>query len=93
MLYSSQSSRKLSCKQTTQQQNKQTKHNNGNTTHSRTPSCQNATAYSPAHPVPESHPSTDSLRGSSVKIGTIQRILAWPLRKDDTHTHTSISVK
>ena len=28
---------------------------------------------------------TDSLRGSSVKIGTIQRRLAWPLRKDDTH--------
>ena len=27
----------------------------------------------------------DSLRGSSVKIGTIQRRLAWPLRKDDTH--------
>jgi len=29
--------------------------------------------------------SPDSLRGSSVKIGTIQRRLAWPLRKDDTH--------
>ena len=28
----------------------------------------------------------DSLRGSSVKIGTIQRRLAWPLRKDDTAT-------
>ena len=27
----------------------------------------------------------DSLRGSSVKFGTIQRRLAWPLRKDDTH--------
>ena len=27
----------------------------------------------------------DSLRGSSVKIGTIQRILAWPLRKGSTH--------
>ena len=26
-----------------------------------------------------------SLRGSSVEIGTIQRRLAWPLRKDDTH--------
>ena len=24
------------------------------------------------------------LRGSSVKLGTIQRRLAWPLRKDDT---------
>ena len=29
--------------------------------------------------------SLDSLRGSSVKIGTVQRRLAWPLRKDDTH--------
>ena len=28
---------------------------------------------------------SDSLRGSSVKIGTIQRRLAWPLRQDDTH--------
>ena len=27
----------------------------------------------------------DSLRGASVKTGTIQRRLAWPLRKDDTH--------
>ena len=27
----------------------------------------------------------DSFRGSSVKLGTIQRRLAWPLRKDDTH--------
>ena len=41
----------------------------------------------------------DSLRGSSVKIGTIQRRLAWPLRKDDTHksrsdiyTHTYIHI-
>ena len=31
----------------------------------------------------------DSLRGSSVKIGTIQRRLAWPLRKDDTHKSRS----
>ena len=31
----------------------------------------------------------DSFRGSSVKIGTIQRRLAWPLRKDDTHTSRS----
>ena len=29
--------------------------------------------------------SAESLRGPSVKIGTIQRRLAWPLRKDDTH--------
>ena len=27
----------------------------------------------------------DPLRGESEKIGTIQRRLAWPLRKDDTH--------
>ena len=33
--------------------------------------------------------SVDSLRGSSVKIGTIQRRLAWPLRKDDTHKSRS----
>ena len=33
---------------------------------------------------------TDSLRGSSVKIGTIQRRLAWPLRKDDTHKSGSV---
>ena len=33
----------------------------------------------------------DSLRGSSVKIGTIQRRLAWPLRKDDTHKSRSVS--
>ena len=34
---------------------------------------------------------TDSLRGSSVKIGTIQRRLAWPLRKDDTHKSRSVN--
>ena len=33
----------------------------------------------------------DSLRGSSVKIGTIQRRLAWPLRKDDTHKSRSVN--
>ena len=33
----------------------------------------------------------DSLRGSSVKVGTIQRRLAWPLRKDDTHTSRSVN--
>ena len=36
-------------------------------------------------------PLPDSLRGSSVKIGTIQRRLAWPLRKDDTHKSRSVS--
>ena len=33
----------------------------------------------------------DSLRGSSVRIGTIQRRLAWPLRKDDTHKSRSVN--
>ena len=33
----------------------------------------------------------DSLRGSSVKIGTMQRKLAWPLRKDDTHKSRSVN--
>ena len=32
----------------------------------------------------------DSLRGLSVKIGKIQRRLAWPLRKDDTHKSRSV---
>ena len=35
---------------------------------------------------------TDSLRGSFVKIGTTQRILAWPLRKDDTHKSGSVLI-
>ena len=30
------------------------------------------------------------LRGSSDKIATIQRRLAWPLRKDDTHTNREV---
>ena len=33
----------------------------------------------------------DSLQGSSDKIGTIQRRLAWPLRKDDTHKSRSVT--
>ena len=37
------------------------------------------------------HGFSDSLRGSSVKIGTIQRRLAWPLRKDDTHKSRSVN--
>ena len=36
------------------------------------------------------HELRDSLRGSSDKIGTIQRRLAWPLRKDDTHKSRSV---
>jgi len=35
--------------------------------------------------------SLDSLRGSSVNIGAIQRRLAWPLRKDDTHNSRSVN--
>ena len=35
---------------------------------------------------------TDSLRGTSGKIGTIQRRLAWPLRKDDTHKSRSVTI-
>ena len=35
--------------------------------------------------------SLDSLRGSSVKLGKIRRRLAWPLRKDDTHTSRSVN--
>ena len=34
----------------------------------------------------------DPLRRSSVKIGTIQRRLAWPLRKDDTHKSRSVNI-
>ena len=37
------------------------------------------------------YPTVDPLRGSSVKIGTIQRRLAWPLRKDDTHKSRSVN--
>ena len=33
----------------------------------------------------------DSLRGSSVMIGTMQQILAWPLRKDDTRNSRSVT--
>ena len=33
----------------------------------------------------------DSLCGSSVKIGTTQKRLAWPLRKDDTHKSRSVN--
>ena len=36
--------------------------------------------------------SLDPLRRSSVKIGTIQRRLAWPLRKDDTHKSRSVTI-
>ena len=35
----------------------------------------------------------DSLRGSSVRLGTIQTRLAWPLRKDDTHKSRSVKYR
>ena len=34
----------------------------------------------------------DSVRGSSVKLGTIQRRLARPPRKDDTHKSRSVTI-
>ena len=37
------------------------------------------------------HICADPLRRSSDKIGTIQRRLAWPLRKDDTHKSRSVT--
>ena len=33
---------------------------------------------------------SDPLWGSSVKVGTTQRRLAWPMRKDDTHKSRSV---
>ena len=39
----------------------------------------------------KAHLRLDTFRGSSVKVGTIQRILAWPLRKDDTHKSRSVT--
>ena len=36
------------------------------------------------------HGMSEPLRGASVKIGTIQRRLPWPLRKDDTHKSRSV---
>ena len=46
--------------------------------------------YIMAYQVSSPPPPPDSLRGSSVKIGTIRRRLAWPLRKDDTHKSRSV---
>ena len=37
------------------------------------------------------HLGADSFRGSSVKIGTIQRSFAWPLREDDTRKSRSVN--
>ena len=42
-------------------------------------------------PAYKRRPLTDSLWGSSVEVGTIQRRLAWPLRKDDTHTQRIVN--
>ena len=41
-------------------------------------------------PVQKHTAPTDSLRGSSIEIGTMQRRLARPLRKDDTHKSRSV---
>ena len=49
------------------------------------------TASEKVIPPEEITPPEDSLRGSSVKIGTIQGRLAWPLRKDDTHKSRSVN--
>ena len=38
------------------------------------------------------HVCLDSLRGSCVNIGTKQRRLAWPLRKDDTHKSRGVNI-
>ena len=46
--------------------------------------CRRATAQRPTQ-----GQGLDSLWRSSVKFGAMQRRLAWSLRKDDTHTHTS----
>ena len=61
-------------------------------------SCSKSAATPPGKPAAKSCGGTqqqphllDSLRGSSVKIGTIQRRLAWPLRKDDTHKSRSVN--
>ena len=35
---------------------------------------------------------SDSLQGSSAKLGAIQRIFAWPLHKDDTHKSRSVNM-
>ena len=43
------------------------------------------------HEFIDDHVILDPLRRSSVKIGTIQRRLAWPLRKDDTHKSRSVN--
>ena len=42
-------------------------------------------------PCEDLHRFADALRGSSVRLGTMQRILAWPLRKDDMHTSRSVN--
>ena len=44
------------------------------------------------HPLPEFCPlrCQKSLRGPSIKIGTIERRLAWPLRMDDTHKSRNV---
>ena len=61
--------------------------------HGRAAQCVNAIRQQPQHV--EQHDrntvNMDSLRGSSVTIGTMQRKFAWPLRKDDTLKSGSVN--
>ena len=41
--------------------------------------------------VDQQHTGVFDLRGSFASIGTLQRRLAWPLRKDDTHKSRSVN--
>jgi hypothetical protein len=41
--------------------------------------------------LPARKPFSDSVRGSTVEIGTIQRRLAWPLRNGDTHKARNVN--
>ena len=54
-------------------------------------SCRNGKNTFPQREKAAAPISMESLRGSSDKIGTIQRKLAWPLRKDDTHKSRSVT--
>ena len=46
--------------------------------------------HSPSVQEPQKVLSVDSLQGSSVNVGMVQTRLAWPLRKDDTHTNREV---
>ena len=47
--------------------------------------------YRKLMPRPGIEPGTFIPWGPSIKIGTMQRRLAWPLRKDDTHKSRSVN--